>query len=178
MRLSCLPRTPEFAMSRSWTRPYEPGRGRWWVVLWEAGALAYLHWATSRMLGLTDALELALAGFLAVVWLAGAWRIHRIGLYTSDDGIMIRNLMSTRKLTWQQVDNITVEQVGHRVGAFAIPSGKCIMIRRGDGARVNTSLWEKGVDFHAQPERFRALYQELRDRHATAIRRETTASAA
>ncbi|WP_433381954.1 PH domain-containing protein [Actinoplanes sp. CA-142083] len=156
-------------MPRSWTRPYEPGRGRWWVVIWEAGALAYLHWTTSRMLDLTGALELGLAAVLAVVWLAGAWRIHRIGLYTSDAGIMVRNLLTTRKLGWQEVDQITVEPVVHRVGGFAIPSGKCIMLRRPNGARVNTSLWEKGVDFHARPEVFRALYQDLRDRHAEAV---------
>ena len=157
-------------MSRSWSRPYEPGRGRWWVLLWEAGALAYLHWTTSRMLGLTDEPALALAALLAVVWAAGAWRIHRIGLYTSDDGVMVRNLLTTRKLAWHQVGQITVEPVVHRLGGFTIPSGKCIMLRRTNGARVNTSLWEKGVDFHARPEVFRALYQDLRDRHADATR--------
>jgi hypothetical protein len=107
---------------------------------------------------------------LAVVWAAGAWRVHRIGLYTSDDGVMVRNLLTTRKLAWHQVGQITVEPVVHRLGGFTVPSGRCIMLRRTNGVRVNTSLWEKGVDFHARPEVFRALYQDLRDRHADATR--------
>jgi hypothetical protein len=138
-------------------------------VLWEAGALAYLHWTTSRMLDLTAPLELALAATLAVVWVAGAYRIHRIGLYVNDEGLLIRNLLTTKTLLWYEVDSVTVEPVVHRLGAFTIPSGQCVILRRPDGSRVNTSLWEKGVDFHADSALFRAVHQDLRNRHAAAL---------
>jgi len=78
---------------------------------------------------------------------------------------MIRNLLSTRRIGWDAIDSIDVEPVSYRFGAFSIPSGRCAFIKpAGGGARINTSLWEKGVDFYAQPDLFREVCRNLRER--------------
>ena len=64
---------------------------------------------------------------------------------------------------------LVIEPVVHRFGAFTVPSGRCVILRRTDGSRVNTSLWEKGVDFHADPALFHSVYEDLRARHAAAL---------
>jgi hypothetical protein len=53
----------------------------------------------------------ALPGALVVtlfvsLWTAGAWRMNRIGVYTSDAGVRIRTLLRTRTLPWKSVARI------------------------------------------------------------------------
>ena len=150
------------------SRPYLPGKGRWWVILWEAGAFVYLYWSTARLFHLAGPFSWALAAVLSVVWIAGAWRIQRIGLYVDDSGVMIRNLLSTRKISWQEIESIDVESVAYGIGSFSVSSGRCAFIRLAGGSRVNTSLWEKGVDFHRQPDVFRAVCRDLREQLSAA----------
>jgi hypothetical protein len=45
-----------------------------------------------------------------------------------------------------------------------------VLIERQTGADIPTSLWAQGVDFHRQPGAFRAVYHDLRERHAAALR--------
>jgi hypothetical protein len=140
-------------------------------MLWEAGAFVYLHWTTAQLLHLTGTSARLMALGLAVVWAIGAWRISKIGLYVGQQGLMIRNLLTTRMIRWDAVDNIIVENVIHRIISFSIPSGRCAFVLLDNGSRVKTSLWENGVDFHSCPEDFYATCQTLRQRLA-AVRAE------
>jgi hypothetical protein len=151
-------------VSPSWYRPYSPGRGRWWIVAWEACGLGFLHWTTVRLFDVRPPVSWALAAAVALLWVVGSWRILTMGVYLSDYGLRNRGLVATTTVRWSDVERITIEQVVSRIAGWAVPSGKSIVVTLHDGSRVNTSLWEQGIDFHDRPEVFYALGRELRER--------------
>jgi hypothetical protein len=153
----------------TWTRPYEPGAGRWLVIIWEAPALALLGWSTARKFGFTGTGFWIMVGVLAAVWLIGAWRIVRMGVYAGSDGVLIRGLLRSRTLRWQEVAHVHLHKATHRLGPWEIESGLTVLIERRDGSMVNTELWAQGVDFHSRPRVFRAVYHELRTLHLDAV---------
>jgi hypothetical protein len=153
----------------TWERPYEPGAGRWLVIAWEAVALALLGWTSILQFGLTGPGIRIMIGVLAVVWVIGAWRIVRMGVYAGAGGARIRGLLRSRTLRWPEVAHIHLHKATHRLGPWEIESGLTVLIERRDGAMVNTELWAQGVDFHSRPRVFRAVYQELRALHLDAV---------
>ena len=155
-------------MDETWTRPYTPGPGRWLVIAWEAAALAFLGWATVRQFELTGPGAKLLACVMAAVWVIGAHRILQMGAYVGSRGVRIHGLLRSRTLSWQDVSHVRLHRATHRLGPFEIESGMTVLIDRHDGSTINTELWQKGVDFHARPSLFRAVYQELRSRHQAA----------
>ncbi|MCW6006600.1 PH domain-containing protein [Micromonospora sp. CPCC 205371] len=155
-------------MTMQWLRPYTPGRGRWLVIGWELVALAILGSATENLFRLTGTAFIALAIGFAAVWVVGAFRIMRMGVYVSGYGVRVRGLFRTQTLAWQDVEHIRLHQASHRLGRLEIPSGMTVLIERRDGGHVQTPLWAQGIDFHRRPGLFRSVYQELRDRHALA----------
>jgi hypothetical protein len=155
-------------VDENWTRPYTPGPGRWVVIVWEAIALAFLAWATIRQFDL-DGHGVTLVGCaLAAAWVIGAHRILLMGAYVGRRGLRIHGLLRSRTLSWHDISYIRLHRVTHRVGSFEIESGMTVVVDRRDGSTVNTELWAEGVDFHARPSVFRAVYQELRSRHLDA----------
>jgi hypothetical protein len=152
----------------AWIRPYAPGTGRWWVLGWEAFSFAVLGVAIVATFDLDGhAVPLTVLAMTAV-WLLAAWRIARMGVYVGD-GLQIRGLLRTRTLRWDET-RFWLHSSSHRVGPFVIPSGLTVLAERRNGSVINTQLWAKGVDFHARPHTFRAVYHELRDRHLAATR--------
>jgi Bacterial PH domain len=152
----------------TWERPYEPGAGRWLVIAWEAVALALLGWTTVRKFDLTGSSIRIVAGVLAAVWVIGAWRIVRMGVYAGAGGVRIRGVLRSRTLRWPEVANVHLHKMTHRLGPWEIESGLTVLIERRDGSMVNTELWAQGVDFHSRPRLFRAVYHELRALHLDA----------
>ena len=152
-------------MDETWTRPYPPGPGRWLVIAWEAAALTFLAWVTVRQFDLAGHGVKLLAGVLAAVWVIGAHRILRMGAYVGASGLRIHGLLRSRTMHWRDVANVRLHRATQRLGPWEIETGMTVLIERRDGSLVNTELWAKGVDFHARPSLFRAVYQELRTRH-------------
>jgi hypothetical protein len=157
-----------FQVAENWVRPYEPGSGRWLVIAWEAVALAMLTWATVRQFDLMGHGVRVVACLLAAVWVVGAWRILQLGVYVSADGVLIRGLLRSRAMRWQEIVGVRLHRATHRLGPWEIEGGNTVLLERADGGTVNTELWENGVDFHSRPKVFRAVYQEIRNRHRTA----------
>jgi hypothetical protein len=153
----------------TWTRPYEPGAGRWLVIAWEAPALGLLGWSTARKFDFTGTGVWIMVGVLAAIWLLGAWRILRMGVYAGADGVLIRGLLRSRTLRWQEVAHVHLHKTTHRLGPWEIESGLTVLIERRDGSMVNTELWAQGVDFHSRPRTFRAVYHALRTLHLDAL---------
>jgi hypothetical protein len=152
----------------TWERPYEPGVGRWLVIAWEAVALALLGWSTVRKFDLTVSGIRIVAGVMLAVWVIGAWRILRMGVYAGAEGVLIRGLARSRTLRWEEVAHVHLHKATHRLGPWEIESGLTVLIERRDGSMVNTELWAQGVDFHSRPRVFRAVYQQLRSLHLSA----------
>ena len=153
-------------MSETWERPYTPGTGRWLVIGWEAAALALLGWTTTRQFGLTGHGIHVLAGVIAALWVIGAWRIHHMGAYLGPDPACASTACSApAPCAGAEVTHVRLHRTTHHLGPWHIESGLTVLIDRRDGATVNTELWAQGVDFHARPTVFRAVYHELRDRH-------------
>jgi hypothetical protein len=153
----------------TWTRPYAPGAGRWLVIGWEVVALALLGWSTARKFDFTGRGVWIMVAVLAAIWLLGAWRIVRMGVYAGAEGVRIRGLLRSRTLRWQEVAHVHLHKATHRLGPWEIESGLTVLIERSDGSMVNTELWAQGVDFHSRPRVFRAVYHELRTLHLHAL---------
>jgi hypothetical protein len=153
----------------TWTRPYEPGAGRWLVIAWEAVALAMLGWSSARKFDLTETGVWIMIAVMAAIWIIGAWRIVRMGVYAGADGVRIRGLLRSRTLRWHEVAHVHLHKATHRVGPWEIESGLTVLIERRDGTMVNTELWAQGVDFHSRPRLFRAVYHKLRTLHLDAL---------
>ena len=149
-------------------RPYPPGAGRRLVIGWEAAALAFLAWTTVRQFALTGGGAHVVSAVLVVVWIAGAYRIRRMGVYVTDDGLWLCGLLRSRTLRWREIAEVRLHEVTHRLGPWTVESGMTVLIERHDGSTIDTQLWARGVDFHARPELFRAVYQELRRRQEAA----------
>jgi hypothetical protein len=162
-------RTSGGTVSSRWSRAYPPGRGRWLVLGWEAAGLGYLHWATVRLFDLPPAGSRVLAAALAALWLVAAWRITVMGVCVSDTGLRLRGLTTTRTLRWAEVERITVERTAHQVAGVPVAAGRSVVVTLHSGERVPTPLWEQGMDFHARPALFQAVYRELRDRCAAVL---------
>jgi hypothetical protein len=152
-----------------WVRPYTPGRGRWLIIAWEFGGLAFLDWSTVRLFELAPRAAAMLTAGMVVLWLVASWRIVRMGVYVSEHGVRSRGVIGSRTLRWTQIEHITLDQAVYRVGRVRVPSGTTVVIKCRNGEWVNTSLWVQGVDFHARPHVFRDVYHGLRERHSAAI---------
>ncbi|WP_092549528.1 PH domain-containing protein [Actinoplanes derwentensis] len=155
-------------MASHWIRPYPPGTGRWLVIAWEAAALGLLTWASIRQFDLIGHGVRAITGVLAVVWVIGAWRILQHGVYVSSHGLLIRGLVRSRTMYWRDIAAVHLHRSTHKLGWWELQDDMTVLIERHDGATINTELWAQGVDFHARPKLFRAVYQEIRSRHQSA----------
>jgi hypothetical protein len=154
----------------SWIRPYTPGAGRWLVIAWEGAALGLFAYATIHQFDLSGHGIRIVACLLAAVWVIGTARIMQMGAYVGPDGLRIHGLLRSRTMRWRDIEHVRLHKATHKVGRWKIESGMTVLIERQDGSTVNTELWAQGVDFHSRPKVFRAVYNELRNRHLAAVR--------
>jgi Bacterial PH domain len=156
-------------VDETWVRPYPPGSGRWLVIGWEAAALAFLAWSTIDQFAITGTTRHVVAGLLAAIWVIGTARIIDMGVYIGDKGLQVRGLLRTRRVPWAEIAHVRLHKATHRIGRWQVESGMTVLIERRNGSTVNTELWAQGIDFHARPSLFRAVYRELRDRHLATL---------
>jgi Bacterial PH domain len=156
-------------VNSTWVRPYAAGRGRWLIVAWELGGLAFVDWTSVRLFNLGTPAVAGLTAALAVLWLIGSWRIARMGVYVSEYGVRSRGIVGSRTLRWTQIERITLDEAVYRIGGLRVPGGTTVVIRCHDGTWVNTSLWVQGIDFHSRPALFREVYHGLREAHSAAL---------
>jgi hypothetical protein len=148
-------------MKSPWSLPYTPGRGRWLIVGWELGGLAFLLWTTARLFDLNRPGTVLLGLTLVMLWVFGSWRILRMGVYLNERGVHLRRLIGSRTIEWTEIERIIVDDVGPLLG-------RTVVLELRDGSRVNTALWAKGIDFHDRPGVYRQVYADLRERHRVA----------
>ena len=155
-------------MDQTWERPYTASTGRWLVIGWEAAALAMLAWTAIERFDLEGLGARLVIGAVTALWALGAYRILQMGAYVGEAGLRIRGLLRSRTLPWPDIAHVRLHRTGHKIGRWEIDNGMTVVVERRDGSTVNTELWAQGVDFHARPSVFRAVYHELRARHAAA----------
>jgi hypothetical protein len=143
------------------------------VVAWELFGLAFFGWTTLRLLQPTVAwtapgvLLLVLALF--AVWVVASYRILRMGVYVSDQGVRVLGLLRSRTVPWSEVERITVRDTRQSVGPLQVASGLGVQLEPRAGAPIETTLWAQGIDFAFRRDAFHAAYRELRG-HLNAYR--------
>jgi hypothetical protein len=113
-----------------------------------------------------------LVAALAVVWIAFSYRILRMGVYVSEQGVRVFRLIGSRTVRWSEVERITVRDTRHSIGRMRVAGGMSVQIDPRHGAPIQTTLWAEGIDFVFRRHAFHAAYRELRE-HLTAYRERT-----
>jgi hypothetical protein len=146
------------------------------VVAWELFGLGFFGWTTLQMLQPSMAwtppgiVLLVLALF--ALWVVASYRILRMGVYVSDQGVRVLGLLGRRTVGWSEVERITVRETRHSIGRLRIAGGMSVQLEPRDGAPIETTLWAQGIDFAFRRHAFHAAYRELRQ-HLTAYRQRT-----
>ncbi|MEU6530000.1 hypothetical protein ABZ869_12505 [Streptomyces sp. NPDC046928] len=141
-----------------WRRPYRPGP-------WRVGAAAL--WLLLASYVLFAAVIIALTGTLsasatvfgiALVIIAGALRLLRIGVWVSSRGLRHVRFLTTRTVPWQQVATVrTVQQPVRWLGLPRTVQGQALLlVRQGRGAAgdMPVLMTTHGADFLARPAAF------------------------
>ena len=146
-----LPHAPQ----DHWRRPYRPGS-------WRVGIAALILLLSSYML--MSAMIIAVAGTLsgasatlviAVLTIAVALRILRIGIWVSPRGLRQVNLLTTSTLRWREVSRVsTVQQPVKWLGLPRTVQGQALLIERRRGGPLRTLLTDHNSDFLGRPEAF------------------------
>ncbi|MGP4112479.1 hypothetical protein ACTWP5_16405 [Streptomyces sp. 4N509B] len=138
-----------------WRRPYRPGP---WRV-----ALAALTLLIAAYL-LISAVIIALAGSLAgaevaagaaLLGIAYALRLLRMGVWVSARGLRRVGLLTTRTLRWREVSRVsTVQQPVKWLGTPRSVQGQALLIERRRGEPLRTLLTDHNADFLGRPQAF------------------------
>jgi hypothetical protein len=146
-----LPHTPQ----RHWRRPYRPGP-------WRVGIAALILLLASYIL--LSALIIALAGTpsgatatvaIAVLIIAFALRMLRIGVWVSPRGLRQVNLLTTSTVRWRDITRVsTVQQPVKWLGLPRSVQGQALLIERRRGGPMRTLLTDHNSDFLSRPEAF------------------------
>jgi hypothetical protein len=143
------------------------------VVAWELFGLAFFGWTTQRMLqptiGWTTPGVVLLVLALFAVWVVASYRILRMGVYVSGQGVRVLGLLGSRTVQWSEVERITVRDSRLSIGRLQVAGGMGVQIEPRDGAPIETTLWAQGIDFAFRRDAFHAAYRELRQ-HLSAYR--------
>ncbi|ANB08893.1 hypothetical protein SAM40697_4936 [Streptomyces ambofaciens] len=140
-----------------WRRPYRPGP-------WRVGAAALMLLLASFVLfagviiAATAPLSSAGAVFgIAVVVIACALRLLRVGAWVSARGVRQVSFLSTRTVAWQQVSSVrTVQQPVRWLGLPRTVQGQALLlVRQGrSGETLPPLLTTHSADFLARDEAF------------------------
>ncbi|MFF3516242.1 hypothetical protein [Streptomyces sp. NPDC002573] len=140
-----------------WRRPYRPGP-------WRVGASALLLLLASYVLfaaviiAFTGTLSGAVTVFaIALVVIAGALRLLRMGVWVSARGLRRVGLFATRTTRWERVVSVrTVQQPVRWLGLPRTVQGQALVLVRKDRAaeELPPLLTTHGADFLARPQAF------------------------
>ena len=78
-----------------------------------------------------------------LLWSGAVWRMAHIGIYVNDRGVLVRYLLSSRSLTWDQVAGVHPDDPTAPAARQAGP-GRVIWITPTAGAPFETSVVRKG----------------------------------
>ncbi|MGD3107954.1 hypothetical protein [Streptomyces sp. YGL11-2] len=138
-----------------WRRPYRPGP-------WRVGtAAAFLLLASFVLL---SALIIALAGSLpgaavcavvAVLMIALALRLVRVGVWVSARGLRQVHLLRTTTLPWSAVGAVrTAQQPVRWLGLPRTVQGQALIVERDRGGPLRALVTDRNGDFLSRPEAF------------------------
>ncbi|MEV7793816.1 hypothetical protein AB0O68_17765 [Streptomyces sp. NPDC087512] len=140
-----------------WRRPYRPGP-------WRVGTAALMLLLASFVLfaaviiGATGSLSSAATVFgVALVVIACALRLLRMGVWVSAHGVRQVGFFTTRTVAWQQVADVrTVQQPVRWLGLPRTVQGQALLLQRqGRSAEAVPALMTThNADFLARPEAF------------------------
>ncbi|MEV6027986.1 PH domain-containing protein [Streptomyces sp. NPDC052036] len=141
-----------------WRRPYRPGP-------WRVGAAALLLLLASYVLfaaviiAFTGTLSGAVMVFaIALVVIAGALRLLRMGVWVSARGLRRVGFFATRTTRWEQVVSVrTVQQPVRWLGLPRTVQGQALVFLRKERAAeelLPPLLTTHGADFLARPQAF------------------------
>ncbi|MEU3664711.1 hypothetical protein AB0E77_34035 [Streptomyces sp. NPDC032940] len=140
-----------------WRRPYRPGP-------WRVGAAALTLLLASFVLfaaviiAVTDSPSSAGVVFgIALVMIACALRLLRMGVWVSARGVRQVGFFTTRTLAWQQVGSVrTVQQPVRWLGLPRTVQGQALLLSRQgrSGGPVSPLMTSHDADFLARPEAF------------------------
>ncbi|MDT0468606.1 hypothetical protein [Streptomyces gibsoniae] len=140
-----------------WRRPYRPGP-------WRVGASALLLLLASYVLfaaviiAFTGTLSGAVMVFaIALVVIAGALRLLRMGVWVSARGLRRVGLFATRTTRWERVASVrTVQQPVRWLGLPRTVQGQALVLVRKDRAaeELPPLLTTHDADFLARPQAF------------------------
>ncbi|MFC8104387.1 hypothetical protein [Streptomyces sp. NPDC057363] len=140
-----------------WRRPYRPGP-------WRVGVAALVLLLASFVLfsaiiiAATDSLSAAGVVFgVAVVMIACALRLLRMGAWVSAHGVRHVSFFSTRTMTWQQVASVrTVQQPVRWLGLPRTVQGQALLlVRQGRSTETGPALLTThNADFLGRDEAF------------------------
>ncbi|MGW2697200.1 hypothetical protein [Streptomyces sp. NPDC001296] len=140
-----------------WRRPYRPGP-------WRVGASALLLLLASYVLfaaviiAFTGTLSGAVMVFvIALVVIAGALRLLRMGVWVSARGLRRVGFLVTRTTRWERVVSVrTVQQPVRWLGLPRTVQGQALVLVRKDRAaeELPPLLSTHGADFLARPQAF------------------------
>ncbi|HZG02894.1 MAG TPA: hypothetical protein VE546_04865 [Streptomyces sp.] len=138
-----------------WRRPYRPGP-------WRVGGAALLLLLASYLL--LSALIIAVAGALtgaagcasgAVLVIAYALRLLRVGVWVNARGIRQVGLFTTTTLAWEDVAAVrTVQQPVRWLGLPRTVQGQALLIEPRRREALRAVLTDHGADFLARPGAF------------------------
>jgi Bacterial PH domain len=131
-------------------------------LVWAMTAFAALYFLTEMVSALGDALNPAAVGIdasLMIVFLVPAVRFPRHGVVTSPSGIVVRNILRTHVLHWDEVERFEI------ASDFVTNGGVAVLF---DGRRIPMTGINQGFVGHCVAETVAALNEELRrQRHGS-----------
>ncbi|MFD9006767.1 hypothetical protein ACFV0T_38515 [Streptomyces sp. NPDC059582] len=140
-----------------WRRPYRPGPWRVGVAALCLLLASYVLFA-AVIIALTDSPSAAAAVFgTALLIIAVALRLLRVGVWVSASGLRHVGFLATRTVSWDRVVAVrTVQQPVRWLGLPRTVQGQALTLVRNDrrAAEVPPLLTTHNADFLARPEAF------------------------
>jgi hypothetical protein len=159
------------AMTERWRRPYGPGLFRIVAGTFVVFGLGFFALVTWRMFLSIDWETSSSPVAAAGIWLfmggclAFAWRLFAAGVYVSTRGLRIRNVTSTRTLTWSEVDSIYLDDLRYPGVGRSHIRARAIWIKPKNASAVQTVLNDMSAEFLWRRRAFHNAYERLVDAH-------------
>ena len=152
-----------------WRRPYSGG----WVryasgSLLVLGSMFFLAAAVS-VAGTSEPVGHKAVALVAIVAFAAAysvflWRVFRFGIYTSDEGLRVREFARTMTFRWSEVRDIRLAPLTRPKWFWAQVPGRLetIWIDRNGAPPVQTLINKGSAEFLGRRSAFERTFQRLR----------------